>query len=1320
MNVGTLEIKLLANLARLQTDMDRANQTVDRAMGKINKSVVTAKNAFAGLTAAFGGAQILRMLDEYKKFDAQLKISTRSTKEYAAAYKSVVDVARQSQSDISAVGVFYARLTNNLRDFGTSQKEIAGITEAVALSLRVSNATVQETNSVMLQLSQSFGSGRINGQEFLAVSEGAPIIMRQLAKSLNTTVGALKDMSAQGKLTSDVLAKALADPEYIAMLREQVKEVGTISSAWTVFMNNLKQYLGEADKTKGASDLIRKGILALGDSLNTLVTVGLAAAGVAFARWATSLYESAKAQAALIASQQAAANQKVVLARAAVTLAEAEYRAASAIGASTLALNNNAAATTNAARAAAVLTAAQGRLAATTATATAAAGLFGRTLAFLGGPIGIAIAGVILFGDKIVEWINKTRGMTPALKAINDELDRQNKLRERGISIKDPLAEEKSEVQDLQKAIADLTAQRKRYQEIAKNPDAATFGERTVLGATGDSVQKRASDLAVDTQNRLRIAYEKLADAQKVVTTENVKQTASFAELTEGLKLASEQAAEYEKQSKLIREAGLREGKTEAQIAEALTALKVKLLGKETASTKEAQDALKDYFERTNKAIVEQIELREKMYRDDEQYVADMVNVQVDATQAIYDQIDATRTEIAERGKLESAIQATALARVVEKRVAMEARGEFTEGVEQEIEARKKLLDLTIKKERIEAEEKAAEETKRIWEKAEEEKRREFEKTVDAIDRTFMESFRELINGGENSWKSFTKSLFTTFKTTVADQIYKLFAQPFIVKLVASIIGVSASGSASAGGLLESITGGGESGGGIFGTISDGLSKLNSDVVGSIGKLGTFLSSGNGGLADKIGGFLGQYSSEIATGLAFAPAAFSLLKGDIKGAAFQGGGAAIGLALGGPVGGAIGSFLGGALGGLFGNSGERFEQEGDARKAVIRNGKLRASNYAVFGGRMNATNDFLDKVNATFLNNFNSLAKEFDAKQLRRTVAGFRVRRTSGAIATDFRFGGGGISSGRLSDEFGKDRDIAGALELYGKKVLGEYLVKAITMSSLPKGIKKYFNGLTDQKAVTSAINSILNLRSAIEFLPPIFQNLNKALLATKYNVSLKWLEEDFAATQKYTELFYSQEEQFASFTNQLNGAFANLNLTLPDTREGFRQLVDGIKVVNEETYAQYSALVRLAPSMAQYYEYLEQQNQATDALVNSLNQLDPNKFRSTFEFTRAQVYAKSGIPLSMLPSYDVGTPYVPKTGPAIIHQGERILTRRENADFTGMVGELRNMRSELQSIAVTNAKLQKSVDRLEKDGFIVRDVGADGQPQILQVEVVA
>lgn len=62
---------------------------------------------------------------------------------------------------------------------------------------------------------------------------------------------------------------------------------------------------------------------------------------------------------------------------------------------------------------------------------------------------------------------------------------------------------------------------------------------------------------------------------------------------------------------------------------------------------------------------------------------------------------------------------------------------------------------------------------------------------VKQYDDVFRKGFIDMLNNGKEGWKSFTRSLVTTFKTTVADQIYKMFAQPFVVRLVATLLGIT-------------------------------------------------------------------------------------------------------------------------------------------------------------------------------------------------------------------------------------------------------------------------------------------------------------------------------------------------------------------------------------------------------------------------------------------------------------------------------------------------------------------------------------------------
>ena len=76
----------------------------------------------------------------------------------------------------------------------------------------------------------------------------------------------------------------------------------------------------------------------------------------------------------------------------------------------------------------------------------------------------------------------------------------------------------------------------------------------------------------------------------------------------------------------------------------------------------------------------------------------------------------------------------------------------------------------------------------------------DWDATVKQYDDIFRTGFADMLNNGKDGWKSFTKSLATTFKTAVADQLYKSFAQPFVVKIVASLLGITGGGAAMAGG----------------------------------------------------------------------------------------------------------------------------------------------------------------------------------------------------------------------------------------------------------------------------------------------------------------------------------------------------------------------------------------------------------------------------------------------------------------------------------------------------------------------------------------
>ena len=210
----------------------------------------------SGLVGVAGALKAIQSIDAYTKFNAQLKLATRSQAEFAIATNDVSNIANVAQASISSIGTLYARINNSVRDLGASQKETADITENVALALKTSGATAQEASSAIIQLSQAFGSGVLRGEEFNAVNEAAPALMRALAESMGVPVGALRELASNGVITSQVLLKAFGDDTLLAKFREQAKEVQTISGGWQVFTNQLTIAIGKINETTGASKIL--------------------------------------------------------------------------------------------------------------------------------------------------------------------------------------------------------------------------------------------------------------------------------------------------------------------------------------------------------------------------------------------------------------------------------------------------------------------------------------------------------------------------------------------------------------------------------------------------------------------------------------------------------------------------------------------------------------------------------------------------------------------------------------------------------------------------------------------------------------------------------------------------------------------------------------------------------------------------------------------------------------------------------------------------------------------------------------------------------
>ena len=221
-------VSVVANVA---VNLDAKNaiqnaQKLSNAVGGIqpaaNKAAVATKGFGAALQSALGPllavstalAAIKKGLDTtFTRAAAEQKLKnfTSGTIEYNAALAVAAQSASKfglSQTEAtSALADTYVRL----KGLGFGLKETSQIYDGFNAIALESGTSAADASGAFLQLSQALGSGRLQGDELRSILERMPTLAQRIATSMGRSAGEIKTLGSEGKLTSEVIAKALAE-----------------------------------------------------------------------------------------------------------------------------------------------------------------------------------------------------------------------------------------------------------------------------------------------------------------------------------------------------------------------------------------------------------------------------------------------------------------------------------------------------------------------------------------------------------------------------------------------------------------------------------------------------------------------------------------------------------------------------------------------------------------------------------------------------------------------------------------------------------------------------------------------------------------------------------------------------------------------------------------------------------------------------------------------------------------------------------------------------------------------------------------------------
>ncbi|MGT2582018.1 tape measure protein [Acinetobacter baumannii] len=432
------------NLGNELDSIERKGDFASKSMDALSVATRQLAGYMAGLVTV--SAAISKM-DTYTGLQNRLKLVTNNQIELNKATEDTFRIAQKTYSAWDSVLQVYQRFSDNAKTLNLTMDDTARLTETVSKAVAISGASASAADAALVQFGQALASGTLRGEELNSVMEQTPALAKAIAQGMGITVGELRSVAAEGKITSQEIVKALRNVEKDVDALFAKTDI-TIGQSLTLLNNEITKFVGESGKGSGAAQVLAGTIQTLAGNLDVLTTAmmiggaywlgtyipAIYASGVAVVAKTKELAVQTVTQYAAIQAERAAAAQQVISTQAVVANTQATLAAIAAEKAlevqrlksqitekgRTATLTRmaelkkiEAQVTRELAVAEEALAVAQSRSAAAGA---ATVGIGSRLLGLLGGPVGIGItvaslaAGYLLMrdnGDKANDMLEK-------------------------------------------------------------------------------------------------------------------------------------------------------------------------------------------------------------------------------------------------------------------------------------------------------------------------------------------------------------------------------------------------------------------------------------------------------------------------------------------------------------------------------------------------------------------------------------------------------------------------------------------------------------------------------------------------------------------------------------------------------------------------------------------------------------------------------------------------------------------------------------------------------------------------------------------------
>jgi len=178
--------------------------------------------------------------DKYELLTMRLQRVSSTTQEYDTTLQKMLEIANKHSTQMDSIIVLYSRLAPIMKRLKYETETMYEVIDSFTGLLRYTGLETSEVAAVTLQFSQAMQSGRLQGDEFRTVLENIPILTVAIARELNVSSKVVKQWASEGKISVDVLVRAL-----LLLKKEGVsaaQPMFTLEAAMATLSNTVKYF----------------------------------------------------------------------------------------------------------------------------------------------------------------------------------------------------------------------------------------------------------------------------------------------------------------------------------------------------------------------------------------------------------------------------------------------------------------------------------------------------------------------------------------------------------------------------------------------------------------------------------------------------------------------------------------------------------------------------------------------------------------------------------------------------------------------------------------------------------------------------------------------------------------------------------------------------------------------------------------------------------------------------------------------------------------------------------------------------------------------